>query len=155
MNYEPNQNNKNDQNSGFEQQDNGYFTAAPSDYVAPMIDEQPPVGKGMAIASLVLGILGLLCNCCCFCLPLVFSILSVIFACVDRARAKCFRGLAITGLILGILGCIYGLITTVEVVTLFNDPALWEAYAELMENGDPSALEEWFAMYGYDINITV
>lgn len=150
MNYEPNQNNQ-DQNS-FNQPENGsgYFTADPS-FTAPLIDEKPPVKQTFAVAALVLGIIGLVCNCCCFCLPFVCSVLAIIFACVDRSKAGSFRGYALVGLILGILGAVWGLVTMVEIIYIFNDPAMaefFEIYMEALETGDMTALEDWLAQNG-------
>ncbi len=70
--------------------------------------QQPPTntGKPFAIASLVLGIVGI-CSCCCciYWLNLIFGALAIVFAIVSArtSKDKKMSGLAIAGLILGIL----------------------------------------------------
>lgn len=67
----------------------------------------PAPQNGMGIASLVLGILGLL-GCCSF----VFSILAVIFGVMGRNRADAGlannKGMATAGMIMGIIGLVIG-----------------------------------------------
>lgn len=62
-----------------------------------------------AIASLVLGILGLLV------LPVLFSVLAIVFGALSvrathRNRALGGRGMAIAGLVLGIVGLLLGVL---------------------------------------------
>ncbi len=64
--------------------------------------------SGFAIASLVLGILSIVMVCCCFCFPyvnLIFGVLAIIFAIVDRNRPD-KTGTSIGGLVCGILGVV-------------------------------------------------
>ena len=62
-------------------------------------------GKGLAIASLVLGILAF---CCC---GLPFGIAAIVCALVARSRNGEFEGLALAGFILGIIACVLGVIS--------------------------------------------
>ena len=139
MNQEPNQNNS-----------SNYFSNPTPEYTAPFIDEKPPVGKGFAVASLILGIFGVLCCCLPF-VPMLAAILAVVFAIVDRVRAGNFRGLAVAGLIFGIIGviaCGYMTLAYVEAFALLGDPVYWELYMEALETGDMTALEEYLMSKG-------
>jgi hypothetical protein len=81
--------------------------APPAPELEPIEPSALPVGtNGMAIASLVMGVLGLPFGCCCF--P-VFSILGVGFAVVAVSQLRTNvqqngKGLAWAGLVLSILG---------------------------------------------------
>ncbi len=64
---------------------------------------------GFSIASLILGIVGILCGCCgC---GFLFNVLAIIFGCVSK---KNFEGkkstLAIVGLVLGVVGLVISII---------------------------------------------
>lgn len=82
----------------------------PPQPVVPVVPRAPT--SGMSVASLVLGILGLVIGCCTFGIP---SVLAVIFGHVGvnqtraganqtRAGAREGRGMAIAGLVMGYLG---------------------------------------------------
>jgi len=76
----------------------------------------PRAGNGLAITSLVLGILGLLG------VIFIFSIPAIIFGGVALARANSGRGsgrgMAIAGLVLGIIGTLLSLLLIVVLVML-------------------------------------
>ncbi len=84
-----------------------FYTSTDSTYTAE-------VSKGFAIASLVMGILGILTSCCCG-MGTLFCILGIIFGCVQPKDANGQKpGLAIAGIItscvgllLSILGILY------------------------------------------------
>ncbi len=63
--------------------------------------------RGFAVASLVLGILSVVC-CCFLYVTLAMAILSIIFAIVSRRKMGYFDPLALAGLILGIIGAVFG-----------------------------------------------
>lgn len=139
MNYDPNQINPNNTQDG-----------APLGYQAPFVDQKPPVSQGLAVASLICGIVSIVC-CCCPGLPLIVSVVAIILACLDRAKAGHFRGMAIAGLVIGIVGAVYAVITLVDLIATLNNPAFNElltAYMEAIETGDMSKLEELLAQYG-------
>jgi hypothetical protein len=76
----------------------------PPAYPPPVlvVQVQPPQTSGLAVASLVLGILGVVSSCCSFG---IFSILAIIFGHVGlvetRRGAKAGQGMAVAGLVLG------------------------------------------------------
>ena len=100
-----------------------YNSTSNEQYYRP--DEQPqkPQNSGLAIASLILGILGILC--CAGCGPL-FSILAIVFYFVDKNNNGASNSLAKAGLICGIIG----LVCTVIVVIFSFTTAFLEAFTE-------------------------
>lgn len=62
--------------------------------------------KGMAIASLVCGILSLTCCCGSF----IPSILAVVFGIISKSRKSENNGMALAGIILGAIGVIFSII---------------------------------------------
>ncbi len=63
--------------------------------------------RGFAVASLVLGILSIVC-CCLSYAGFVMALLAVIFAAVSKTKMGYFDPLAIAGLVLGIIGLVFG-----------------------------------------------
>lgn len=61
--------------------------------------------SGMAIASLVLGIIAIVFSFCFYSVSIICSILSIIF-CAARNKEKKGKGMAIAGLVCGILALI-------------------------------------------------
>ena len=85
------------QNSDYSYQNNGETN-----------NQEEKKSSGYAIASLVLGILSLITTCCCFCIPLinlVFGILAIVFAIVDKNRPD-KTGMSTGGLVCGIIGVV-------------------------------------------------
>lgn len=58
--------------------------------------------KGYAIASLVLGIVSIVCCCCGTYVPMILSVLAIVFFFVDKKRNGVANGMAIAGLVCGI-----------------------------------------------------
>ena len=97
--------NENNQNNSFDGW--GNQQGQQGNYAYQTVMEIKSRSRGFAIASLVLGILSLVCCC----LPyggLVMAILAVVFAIVSRKKMGYFDSLAIAGLIVGIIGVIFG-----------------------------------------------
>ena len=79
----------------------------------------PRKQSSMALASLVMGILGILTSCCCFG-GLLFSGLGVIFALLSRIDAGTpFEGYAKAGLITSVIGIALAVIAGI-VVTFYS-----------------------------------
>ena len=97
--------------------------------------------KGMAVASLVLGILGVLC-CCVPALGPVLSIIGLVLGIIS-VRKMTSKGLAIAGLVVSAIGVLMGLYMTVcLLLTLpvidwsrvdFNDPEATQRYLEELQ----------------------
>ena len=84
-------------------------TYAQQNYI-PYQQPENPTGKGLAIASLVLGIIGVVNMG-----SLVFSLVGLILGCVARGKGY-KKGIGTAGIVLGIVGMIFGLV----VVGLFS-----------------------------------
>ncbi len=109
--------NKNNENMEFEEISDKYTveeeaSEAPKPSFNWAIDpnEKKPVPKGFSIASMVLGILSVVC--CCinlypffFFIPMVFAVLAIIFKVIAK-RKGATDGMATTGLICGLAGLI-------------------------------------------------
>ena len=104
---------------------------------APSFSPVPPPAKqnGFAIASLVLGIVSLLCSCCCSCILPVTAVLSIVFAVVSK-KGKPMSGMALGGLICSIVSLV---ILAISIVVLLLNPAFVaefeQAYMEALEAG--------------------
>jgi len=85
---------------------------------------RPPARNGLAITSLVLGILALVT--CWLTFPgIILGILAVIFGGVGLARARTDRvsnkGMAIAGMITGVVGAVIGTVLLIVVIRIASD----------------------------------
>lgn len=81
--------------------------------------EEVKESKGFAIASLVLGIIGLLC--CCFgWIGMIFQVLALVFGIIVLVKKKAGRGMAIAGIICGGIGLVVAIIFTVVGASMAN-----------------------------------
>lgn len=103
----------------------------PEFYVEPPVADNN-LGKGMATASLVLGILGLLFFCCCTYLGIILGALAIIFACVSRSQAGYFRGLAMAGLILGIIATLISIVAIIASVAFLANGTYDSLFEDLL-----------------------
>lgn len=83
---------------------------------------------GMAIASLVLGIMGVVLGCCIY--PgFIFGSLAVILALLSRGGERNLNSFAIAGLVLGIVGIAIGIFMVLySMITFFIAFGGWEGY---------------------------
>ncbi len=113
--------------NNFNQYNNGGFS-----YQTVM--EMKSRNRGFAIASMILGILSILC--CCFTyIGIALSIIAIVFAVVSRVRMGYFDGMAIAGLVLGIIGFVFG------VSILIIDIAFTEQLEAWLEANYPEIYE--------------
>lgn len=99
---------------------------APAYYVHPVYVVGPPAPpRGLSIAALVLGLVGLFLSWFLFGLP---SLLAVIFGHVALKREPAGRGMAIGGLVTGYLVLLLGVLGAVGLVVAFLvfGVALWD-----------------------------
>ena len=82
-----------------------------------MQNEQP---KGMAIASMVLGILSLVLACCVPYVPFVLAVLSVIFASIVLSKKLGGKGMAIAGLVCGLISLIPAIIVVISCAVVIS-----------------------------------
>jgi EamA domain-containing membrane protein RarD len=90
-----------------------------STYQQPLKNKQ----NNMALASLIMGIIGIVTSCCCFG-GLIFGSLGIVFALLSKTRDR-FEGNAVAGLITSIIGLVF----TAIVFILFVGSGLMEELA--------------------------
>lgn len=96
-------------------------------------EDEKPVSQSFGIASLVLGIVSVVC-CCLGPVGLVLSVLAIVFCVLDCRRQQRFTGMSIAGLVLGIIGIVLGIYMTIsyaQVAGAMNDPRFAEAMNRL------------------------
>ena len=85
--------------------------------------------RGWSVASLVLGIISIIC-CCIPLIGILSGVLSIIFSVISRITLGYFDGLSIAGLITSIFGIMFGVFTIVgEYLFLYS--AEFAEYREL------------------------
>ena len=84
--------------------------------------------RAWSVASLVLGILSILC-CCIWWFGLIAGILSIVFVIVSRKKLGYFDGLSIAGLITSIFGIVFSILIIVVGTIVLNNPE-FQAYFE-------------------------
>ena len=88
-------------------------------YQQPLKNKQ----NNMALASLIMGIIGIVTSCCCFG-GLIFGSLGIVFALLSKTQDR-FEGNAVAGLITSIIGLVF----TAIVFILFVGSGLMEELA--------------------------
>ncbi len=110
-----------------------------SNYPPMMQQPKEKTGKGLAIASLILGILGILC--CCIGIGALFGLVGMILGILAIRKAdSSTKGLAIAGLIVSIIGLLLGVYVLISFGLVysqidlsridFNDPEATRKYLE-------------------------
>ncbi len=103
-------------------------------------DAQPKSGKGMAIASLVLGIVAAVNICCCTYVGIICGTIAIILGVITLKKNGEGRGMAIAGIICGAIGAVVTLIMTiVNFVNISNGNnevynALMDGFADGLES---------------------
>lgn len=70
--------------------------------------------KGLAIASMVLGICALVLSCCVPYVPALLALLAVVFGGVSIAKKKGGKGMAVAGLVCGVIGLVPSVIVIIS-----------------------------------------
>lgn len=111
--------NQQNEGSGNGQSGNYYqdYTASTQQYQAPPQQTRPEGANGFQIASLILGILGIL-GCCCYgVVGLLFGIIGLILALIGNKRNR--SGIGIGGLVCSIIAILFGIIGTIYFALVF------------------------------------
>lgn len=98
----------------------GSMPQTPPQYMPPYAYGNVPVNippkadktSGMAVASMVLGILSILLSCFVPIFPLIMAALAIIF-CIVRDKDKAGNGMAIAGLVCSIITCAYYIVAII------------------------------------------
>ena len=89
-----------------------------------MNQQNEPKSAGLAIASMVLGILALVLSCCVPYLPIILALLAVVLGGVSLAKKQDGKGMAIAGLVCGIIGLIPAVIVIVSGAAIMSSLGL-------------------------------
>lgn len=130
-------NNFNDNNNGYDlnkSQDNNLnnenFNYAPQ-------PEQPQNngGHGLAIASLVLGILSII-SCCCWWLAVILGVVGIVLAVISKSKSSTgkMETIALVGMILSIVGAVLAVVYVVWAVAYMQTPEYQDMLNQLMGN---------------------
>lgn len=127
-------------------ENNGYYSQG--------MMEEPKGGKGMAIASLVLGIIGLVLFCACG--SFVLGPIAIILAIIVLVGKRNGKGMAIAGIITGGLGIILSIVMLLsfkdemeDILYLYENSE--EIVSEYEEDGEiPDFILEYEEKYGKD-----
>ncbi len=100
-------------------------------YAAP--DAGEGGSKGLAIASLVCGIISLLCSCCGW-LGIIVSVAAVVLGIVSITKKEDGKGMAIAGIICGGVGLLIGIVVLIMGAAVSSmDPDALTNYVEQIE----------------------
>lgn len=83
--------------------------------------QNTPKSNGLAIASMVLGIIALVLSCCVPYVPILLGLLAVILGGVSLAKKQGGKGMAIAGLICGIITLIPSILLLVTGAALLSE----------------------------------
>ena len=117
-NYQQNNNQSENNNQGYNGQ-GGFSSPYGTNPFWSQQTPQEPKSNGYNIASLVLGILSIVC-CCIPVFAPAFAVLAILFFVFAKKRGNA-NGMAIAGLICGIFGLILGLINTIDIIVNFDE----------------------------------
>ena len=102
-----------------------------NDYLFKMVTNNgKPKTYGWSIASLVCGILSVVC-CCMGYSAIIFGILAIALSFISRKNLGYFDGMSIAGLVLGIIGFILGVVLIIAASMV--DEAFMEEYRKFLE----------------------
>ena len=126
-NYINNGQNFQSNNQGYSN-DNTYYSQNPTPqfYGANNDYQQPPQSNGMAIASLILGIISIPISCC-YGIGLIFGIIAIILGFVSKSKndpvSGKLSGLALAGIICGAIGCAFSVIMIIIYIAAASEIA--------------------------------
>ncbi|MBQ8350793.1 MAG: DUF4190 domain-containing protein [Clostridia bacterium] len=137
----------NNENPSDNQNNNSYYNAQ-GPYFDPYASPMQRQSKAFSIASLVLGIVAIVC-CCLSPVSLICAVLAIVFAVLHRRQVGFFEGMSIAGLVCGIIGAVLAIYLIVDSIMnpVVMDEAFWEEYYKMMDElmaeangGTPAAL---------------
>lgn len=92
---------------------NQYYETSESVYQEQptvVVNQAPKDGSGMAITSLVLGIISFILLCCGGCFSVVGGVVGLVFGIISLAQKQNGKGMAIAGVVLSGLSIVCGII---------------------------------------------
>ena len=115
-----------------EDYNNQYHQDGENDYAfQTLMRNGRPKTKGWSVASMVLGIISVICCCGGWC-SIILGASAVILAIVSRKSLGYFEGMSIAGLVLGIFGFVLGIAIVIGINMIPEE--FWEEYYRELEN---------------------
>ena len=136
MNFNEDNQNQNENNNGSynenenQQGYNPYGQNNGNEYAFNVLNNKgKPKTLGWSVASMVTGILSVVC--CCFgWTGIIFGIAAIVLSVVSRKSLGYFDGMSIAGLVVGIFGLVFGIAIT---YTVYFNPDFVEEFNKIME----------------------
>ena len=121
-------------------QQQGYQNGPAPNYYGPQNPYQqniqnpyqaPPEGSvGMAVASMVLGIVGFLISCCFYPVTIVLAVVGLILGAVAIKKGPAGKGMAVTGIILSIISLAFAVLLIILAASA-GTTSLWDAIEDM------------------------
>jgi hypothetical protein len=121
-------------------QQQGYQNGPAPNYYGPQNPYQqniqnpyqaPPEGSvGMAVASMVLGIVGFLISCCFYPVTIVMAVVGLILGAVAIKKGPAGKGMAVTGIILSIISLAFAVLLIILAASA-GTTSLWDAIEDM------------------------
>lgn len=131
----PNYPQYNQNSNGYQQynqnpyQNNQYQYGQYQQYQAPV----QPQSNGMAVGSLICGILGILLSCCLWYIALPLAIAGLVLGILVIKNKKGGKNLAIVGIVLSSISIIIGIFAAIMVIAVFTNPEFSSMYNEILQ----------------------
>ena len=121
-------------------QQQGYQNGPAPNYYGPQNPYQqniqnpyqaPPEGSvGMAVASMVLGIVGFLISCCFYPVTIVMAVVGLILGAVAVKKGPAGKGMAVTGIVLSIISLAFAVLVIILAASA-GTTSLWEVIEDM------------------------
>ena len=121
-------------------QQQGYQNGPAPNYYGPQNPYQqniqnpyqaPPEGSvGMAVASMVLGIVGFLISCCFYPATIVMAVVGLILGAVAIKKGPAGKGMAVTGIVLSIISLAFAVLVIILAASA-GTTSLWDAIEDM------------------------
>lgn len=94
---------------------------------------EPPKSNGMAVGSLICGILGILLSCCLWYIAIPLSIAGLVLGILVLKNKKGGKSLAIVGIVLSAISIIIGIFAAIMFIAILNDPEFGSMYQDILQ----------------------
>lgn len=111
-----------------EYQENGYTYRYSHGGMTPDPEPKPGDRRGMAIASLILGIISLVC-CCMPVIAIGTGLVAIILGALSATSSG--QGMAVAGIVLGVIGCVMGIGYLILTYFVYSKLDMTEIFNEL------------------------
>lgn len=121
-------------------QQQGYQNGPAPNYYGPQNPYQqniqnpyqaPPEGSvGMAVASMVLGIVGFLISCCFYPVTIIMAVVGLILGAVAIKKGPAGKGMAVTGIVLSIISLAFAVLVIILAASA-GTTSLWDAIEDM------------------------